>query len=259
MKPLVLAVLSVLVCAPALLRAQPAPPLDDGERLDVVKLKKKYAKGGQKPEVPAVSAVKTDGGMSIADLEALLLEAPGCKKNSDDTAQLAADLKGKYGLVSCRDAAKGLQQIVLVPQDVVRQQQLTYGSAGEVKLLRARFVDHYLVLEFDKQVQYLDLLKQDKGAAGFALSGLVVNQDLARFEDMVIFKDALKNYGGVKADSELLSTVSALTVKAVGSKPYRIEASNINDALVVVVTSEGGVFQIWPEKKPHFPMSPNEK
>lgn len=246
MKPLVLSFLSVLLCARGLLQAQTISPTDGGKTIE--DLKKKYANGGQKPSAPsavpaAQASAPQDGGMSIADLEALLLKSPECRKNPDDAAQLAADRKGKYGIISCRDAVDGWRQIVLVPKGDARDQQLVYSSVDGHKLLRARLVDHYVVLQYDTQVQYLDM----DGA--YQLEGLVADQTFSRFEDMVIFKDALKNYGGVKEDSELLVKVSALTMKAVGNKQFRIEASRIKDSWAVVVYSEGSVFQVWPEKK----------
>ncbi len=265
MKPLVPAFLALLLCSAVSLRAQvvttPSDSLKD--------LKKKYASGGQKPEAPKGSPaappaaetgapapapiggapVKEDKGMSIGELEALLLRALDCKKNPADTAEIAPALKGKYGVVACADPIDGLVQIILVPKSAsVPGQQLRYASVGGLKLLRARIVDHYLVLQFDNQVQYLDLLREDQGS--FALSGFVAQESISRFEDMVIFKDALKNYGGVPAGSEMLAGLDEGVARAVGSKRHGLEASKVRGDWVVVAKSQGNFFQIWPKAKP---------
>lgn len=256
MKLLVLAVLSVLVLAHKSLRAQMISPTEGGKTIE--DLKKKYANGGQKPVLKQASATETapiaeGGGITIADFEALLLKSPECKKNLADTAQLAGNLKGEYGLISCLSEIEGVRQIVLVPKSVSPNQQLMYGSVSGFKLLRARLVDHYLVLQFDRQVQYLDMLKQDKDLygkdIGFALSGFVADETVNRFEDMGIFIDALKTCAGVQ-DEELLSKVPALTAKIVNGKRFRMNASKIKGSWTVTVTSNGGeISQVWPEKK----------
>ncbi len=241
MKPLVLAVLSALVFTPALSAQEP----DAATRLK--EMKQKYAASGQKPDAAAAPAA-ADEGTTIAALEALLLKSKECKKNPADTAQLADNLKGKYGVIACSDAIDGVRQIVLVPKSVVPGQQLMYGSAVGYKLLRARLVDHYLVLQFDKQVQYLDLFKQEEGV-GFVLAGFVVDQSFQKFEGVGILNDALKNYAGVAASSAMLTQLPTLTAKAVGGKRYLLQASKVKDFWVVSATSEGTVFQVWPEKK----------
>lgn len=249
MKPLVPAVLSLLLCSAVPLRAQVAAP----ETADSLKdLKKKYAKGGQKPDIKEAAAAETapipDGtGMPIADLEKLLLKSPECRKNPEDTAQLAAELKGKYGLVTCMSAIDGLLAIVLVPPSTaVPGQQLRYGSMPGVKLVGARLVEHYLVVQFDSQTQYLDMLKSDEG--GFALAGYLTVDHVSRFEDMAIFIDALKQYGGVR-NQELLSKVPASTAKLVNGKPFRMSAAKIRGEWVITVTHNAGQIDVvWPEK-----------
>lgn len=265
MKPLVPALLALLLCSAVPLRAQVAT-----EPSDTLKdLKKKYAAGGQKPETPSAAPaappatetgapapapiggapVREDKGMPIGEIEALLLRAPECKKNPADTAQIAPSLKGKYGVIACDSPIDGLTQIVLVPKSAaVPGQQLRYASVRDAKLLRARIVDHYLVLQFDNQIQYLDLLKEDQGS--FALSGFVAQEALSRFEDMVIFKDALKNYGGVAEGSEMLAALDEGVARAVGSKRRGLEASKIRGEWVVVAKSQGNFFQIWPKARP---------
>jgi len=261
MKPLVPALLSLLLCSAVPLRAQVATEPSDSLK----DLKKKYASGGQKPEAPKGSPatesgapapapiggapVREDKGMPIGELEALLLRALDCKKNPADTAEIAPALKGKYSVIACDDPIDGLVQIILVPKSAaVPGQQLKYGSVRDAKLLRARIVDHYLVLQFDNQIQYLDLLKEDQGS--FALSGFVAQDALSRFEDMVIFKDALKNYGGVAEKSEMLAGLDEGVARAVGSKRHGLEASKIRGEWVVVAKSQGNFFQIWPKSKP---------
>ncbi|UPT73011.1 MAG: hypothetical protein M0D55_14045 [Elusimicrobiota bacterium] len=199
-----------------------------------------------------------EGSIAIADLEALLLKSPECKKNPDDTKDLAANLKGKYGIISCTSEIEGTQQIILVPKsDANPSQQLKYGnstSGGQTyKLLRARFADHYLVLVFDKQVQYLDLLKQAEG--GFALAGFVADKNASKFQDVVIFVDALKHYMALTgADTGALTAVPERLRAAVGSKAYSLTGAYANGALIVTVTSGGETFSIWPKvTKPGAP------
>lgn len=242
MKPLVLSLFSALV-AIAPLRAQ-----------TVAELKKKYAQGGQKAElapagVPAPIASAPE--ITIAEIEKLLLQDPSCKKG--DATQLNAGLKDSFGLVSCLDPIDGVRAIVLVPQSVAPSRQLMYGSVVGFKLLTARLVDHYLVVEFDKQQQYLDLLKQGMDPAtgkeyGFKLAGYVQDDRLAGFEDVVLFKDALKNYGGVGASSEMLAKLEGLIAKLAGGKPYRLTAGKAKGEWIVTVASDGNVALVWPEK-----------
>lgn len=265
MKPLVPALLALLMCSAVSIRAQVATEPSDSLK----DLKKKYGSGGQKPETPkgapaappatetgapapapiGGAPVREDKGMPIGELEALLLRALDCKKNPADTAEIAPALKGKYGVIACADPIDGLVQIILVPKSAaVPGQQLRYGSTQGLKLLRARIVDHYLALQFDKQIQYLDLAKEDDG--GFALSGYIADDRFMKFEDMVIFKDALKNYGGVAASSEMLAALDEGVARAVGSKRHGLEASKIRGEWVVVAKSQGNFFQIWPKAKP---------
>lgn len=255
MKPLVPALLSLLLCSAVSLRAQVATEPSDSLK----ELKKKYANGGQKPEIKEASATETapvpgDPGMPIADLEALLLRSPECTKNPGATAELGAALKGRYALVFCRNEIDGLQVILLVPKSAsVPGQQLRYGSIRGFKLLGARLVDHYFVIEFDKQTQYLDLIKTEKDPQsdyeGFVVAGFVVDDSFSRFEDMGIFIDALKRYGGVR-DQEMLSRIPASTAKLVNGKRFRMSAGKVKGEWVVVVTHNGGQYDtVWPEAK----------
>lgn len=195
----------------------------------------------------------TEGEMSIADLEALLLKSPECKKNPDDTKDLASGLKGKYGIIACSNPIDGLQQIILVPKSATAPgQQLRYGNVPNFKLLRARFYDHYLVLQFDKQVQYLDLLKQGKDEDGkdngFALSGFVAEKNASKFSDANAFVDALKNYMGT-VPAAALTEIPKRVQSSLGNKPYNLTGGFPKDVLVVTVTSGGDTFMVWPELK----------
>ncbi len=259
MKPLALAVLSVLAFSFAPVHAQSTSDAD--KNLDA--LKKKYAGGGQKPDTtkagasdPASKPAAQGDGPSIAELEQILLRSPECKKNAADTSDLAAGLKGKYGLISCSSQIDGLSEIVLVPASVAPNRQLMYQGVVGYKLVGARFFDHYLVLQFDKQTQYLDLLKQEKDAAGkdqgFALSGFVTDRNASKFGDSAAFVDALKHYMGItdgSADSVSFSAIPARVAKTVGGQPFHLNGAFTKGALVVTVTAAGDVSMIWPDVK----------
>lgn len=212
--------------------------------------------GGSNPggSNPGGGTPTPDGGVSIADLEALLLKSPECKKNPDDVKDLAPGLKGKYGIIACNSPIDGLQQIILVPKSAATPgQQLRYGNVPGFKLLRARFYDHYLVLQFDKQVQYLDLLKQDQEGgkdSGFALSGFVADKNASKFGDALAFVDAIKNYvPGVPSGA--FTEVPKRVAASVGSKPFNLTGAYAKEVFVVTITSGGDTFMIWPElKKP---------
>lgn len=193
-----------------------------------------------------------DGGQSIADLEALLLKSPECRKNPDDSKDLAKNLKGKYGIIACDSPIDGLQQIILVPKSTDNpSQQLRYAtsySQGRTyKLLRARFFDHFLVLEFDKQIQYLDLLKYADG--GFALAGFVADGN-ARSEDDGVFADALRRYMGIapsSADAKAADKIGGVAKAEVGDRPHRLSGSVVQGRLLVTVTTGGETWMIWPD------------
>ncbi len=201
------------------------------------------------------TTTNSDGEKSIADLETLALKSSDCKKNPDDTKDLAPDLKGKYGIIACNSATEGWYQLILVPKTAsTPNQQLQYGSVPGYKLQRARFYDHYLILQFDKQVQYLDLLKQDKDAngkeSGFALAGFIADKNASKFTDVQAFVDALKNYMGIaagSADAGAFTAVPANLKTALGNKPYGLTGAFAKGALVVHVSSGGDSFMIWPK------------
>lgn len=202
-------------------------------------------------------ASPTNGnGMTIAELESLLLRLPDCKKNPDDVKDLADSLKGKYGIVSCINDVDGLQQIVLVPKsDSVPGQQLKYGNVQGLKLLRARFFDHYLVLVFDKQVQYLDLLKNEKDAegkeGGFSVAGFIAEKNPSKFVDAGAFSDALRNYLELKGeDAGAIAEVPKRVARVLAGKPYNLSgqmAGSPKAVFVVTAVSGGLVYNLWPE------------
>jgi len=223
--------------------------------------------GGDLPKPPAAPATSTPGdgsntggntggtptngnGMTIAELESLLLRSSDCKKNPDDVKDLADGLKGKYGIVSCTTEVEGLQQIVLVPKsDAVPGQQLKYGNVQDLKLQRARFFDHYLVLVFDKQIQYLDLLKTDKEGA-FSVAGFIAEKNASKFVDVGPFIDALKNYMSLKGeDAGAIAEVPARVARVLGGKAYNLSgqiAGSPKAVFVVTAMSGGLVYNLWP-------------
>ncbi len=229
---------------------------------------------GDLPKPPAAPATGGDGsttggntggpgggtptngnGMTIAELESLLLRAPDCKKNPDDVKDLADSLKGKYGIVSCNSEVDGLQQIVLVPKsDSVPGQQLKYGNVQGLKLLRARFYDHYLVLVFDKQIQYLDLLKTDKDAegkeGGFSVAGFIAEKNASKFVDAGAFVDALRNYMNLTGeDTGAIAEVPKRVAQVLGTKAYNLSgtmAGSPKPVFVVTAVSGGLVYNLWP-------------
>lgn len=200
--------------------------------------------GGTNPTTPG-------GNVSIADLTALLLKDPNCKQNPDDTKDLDPSLKTSFGLVTCTSDVEGTRQIVLVPASVAPSQQLAYGnttSNGQsFKLLRARFFGKYLVLVFDKQIQYLDLTKMDNGS--FAMAGFVADKNASKFGDVTIFVDALRNYMGISGgkDAEAFTAVPARLKSEIGGKAYLLTGAFSNGDLIVTVTSGGETFSIWPK------------
>lgn len=202
---------------------------------------------------PALAASSTQAPppqgreMSIAELEALLLKVQYCEKNPRDTAELAPDLKGKVGLVTCRKDPANPEAFVLVPKSVRPEQQLMYAGQAGLKFLGARFVDHYLVLQFDKQIHYLDLRKPTPN--GFSPAGYAVGGDLDQFSDFGAFSHALKTFSGVKADSKLLTQLPALISKVAGSESYRLGAREHQGEWYVVVATKIGATRVWPEMK----------
>lgn len=235
----------------------PAPPPKPGDGANP---------GGGKPDDGKPDDGKPPVEKSITDLENLLLLSPTCKKNTDDTKLMAKDLVGKYGLIACNPSGKpgGNQAILLVPFSVRPDQQMIFGSTRQngntpgMALLKGRIVDHYLVLEFDKQVQYLDLLKKTEN--GFEIGGFVANKDasgapVAEGEEqvgmtnMIIFLDALRNYMDVPSNSAVFEEVPKRIEAKVGrGKRFDVQAKNANGKLVVIARGEAGseTFQVWP-------------
>jgi len=207
----------------------------------------------------------TPPGKPIAELEMLLLKLPECKKG--DTAKLAKDLEKTFGLVTCNKTNKpeDMEVFVLVPASVRTEQQMKYssitaeGNQPAMHLLGGRMVDHYLVLQFDKQVHYLDLLKPT--ARGFDMAGFVADGKTggdanSGFKEVPIFMDALSKYMGVTGqDTKALDEVPGRMAKMFGGKPfvyiqasYRPEGSG--KQLVVNGAASGGGFEVWPKFDP---------
>ncbi len=213
---------------------------------------------GDPPEKPAAKPTKgasgdaspedaaPEGGVSVADLEALLLKSPDCTKDPNDTKSIAADLKGKYGLITCDQ-----KHILLLPMSAGitdQQKELKYGQ----KLYKARIVDHFLVLVFAKHVQYMDLLKQSTDANGntdFAVSGMVdlAQKNASEFSSPIAFADALEHYMGVNAGTLTETELRKRAVQALGRKPYTLEGGSKGGELTVRAVSEDEVrYPLWP-------------
>lgn len=215
---------------------------------------------GGKPPIPS-------GGLPIADLEMLLLALPECKKLPGGVEKLDKALEKTFGLVTCNKTNKpeDLQVFVLVPSSVRKEQQLMYSANETAKnLLNGRFLGHYLVLQFEKQVLYLDLLKPTKDGfdvVGFVADGATGGDAKTGFKDMLTFMDALTNHMGVKGeDTKAFSEVPA-RMKKIGSFVY-IQAkyrAGVGDKkqLVVDGAASGGGFEVWPNFTPSAGSSAN--
>jgi hypothetical protein len=203
-----------------------------------------------KPQTPPTNSGDgnpINGGKSIAELEALL---PDCKKNPDDVNDLAANLKGQYSVVVCENKIDGRKPIIFVPKTAgTPDQQLAFEG-----LRRGRFFDHYLVLEFDKGVQYQDVLKTTE--KGYYLAGSVdlTKKHAADFEDMGIFLDALKRYviPAGSADLAALTEVPKRVVAAnLGSNPFRLTGGDLAEGskniFKVVLKAMGDTGEVWPK------------
>jgi hypothetical protein len=133
---------------------------------------------------------------------------------------------------------------------------MAYGNSGDAVLKSARFFDHYLVLEFDTQQQYLDLLKMEKDANNkdtLALSGWVTNKIADKFTGAGALVDALKHYvyvGDSKpsvADSEAFAEIPKRVSTVLAGKAYNLKGEILTSGLVVVGTSNGLRYHIWPK------------
>ncbi len=165
-----------------------------------------------------------------------------------------------------------MQQILIVPKsDKNPKQQMVFGTieaqaaqgtegkddykpaTPRYVLLRARIVDHFLVLVFDKQTQYLDLLNADDDG-NFKLRGFVTDKKAggdknSGFWDMVIFLDAMQNYMDVppavfaKLKVDVPKNVEAVT----GGKEWRVSGSYNGKDLSVLVVWNGESARVWPK------------
>ncbi|MDP3542192.1 MAG: hypothetical protein Q8T11_06930 [Elusimicrobiota bacterium] len=212
--------------------------------------------GGANPGGPNPGPVP-EGGYTFREFVRTFLAgdiASGkCKINDADMKDLSRDLHDRYGVVACNDERKGPHAIVIVPKTAATpDQQLEYKSipgtatAPAYRFVRVRFFDHYLVLEFDKQVQYLDLLKQGKDG-GFALAGFVADRNGSKFTDAKAYVDALGRYMGTGVPAAALTEVPRRIQAALGNKPYYVTGGFADGVLTVHVQSGGGSFIVWPE------------
>ncbi|MEQ1919247.1 MAG: hypothetical protein ABL955_08615 [Elusimicrobiota bacterium] len=211
---------------------------------------------------------RPEGEMAIADLEKLLLISPKCTKTPADTALMADRLKDKFSIIACNLTGKpeNQQAILLVPAAVKPGQQMIFASILKddtvrppreaMMLLRGRIVDHYLVLQFEGQVQYLDLDKPN--ANGFELEGFVMNKEAAGpptkdptkregMKNMIIFLDALRNYMGVPANSGVFAAVPE-RAKKVSPDSYDLQAKYADTQLMAFARKGNGPHvEIWPD------------
>lgn len=226
--------------------------------------------GGANPGGPNPGPVPAGGYTFEEFVRAYLAEAIAsgkCKINPDDMKDLARDLRGKYGVVRCNDEREGPHAIVIVPKSAATpNQQMQFGNIAAVeakpgdpnakppveavaaspayKFVRVRLADHYLALEFDKQVQYLDLNRPEKNS--FALSGFVVDKTASKFEDVKALVDALGHYMGAVPEAAL-TEVPKRVKAAVEGKPYYLSAGYPKGVLVVTVVWGGDSLNVWPE------------
>ncbi len=185
-----------------------------------------------------------------------------------DTAGLKEEeQKDAYGLLTCNKTNKPEDQYVFVVVPSAHpNKQLRYARSATndgkpvMNLLNGRMIDHYLVLQFDRMVQYLDLRKPtgvNTEAAGFEMAGFVMDGKTGEnaetgFKDMLIFMDALRNYMGVTGqDKKAFDEVPASMEKRFGSKFTYIQASYRQDGnvkqLVVNGAANGKSFEVWPK------------
>lgn len=205
---------------------------------------------------PAASTDTAKAAPKVSELRALeisVLNSPACDKRDEDVNELAPDLKEKFSLISC-EYKSGLSMVLLAPKDVMANRRLDYRSikdgAQTIRLTGARFFGHYLVLEFEGQVQYLDLLKPDPEIAGFSPAGFVSQGTATRFEDVEAFADALRNYMGIASsdtDAAAADDVVARLPEHAAGKPYRLTASvNARGELIVVARIGARSVKLWP-------------
>ncbi len=242
----------------------PAWEVTDGGG-DVTPPKPKPGEGTTPGGTPGGTPGTTPGGgtsqdgMSVADLELhlfkLAIEEGKCQKA--DIKLMAEDLKDKFRLVTCGKAGEK-QVILLTPLSIEPKRQMIFSNIEKppLALLNGRIVDHYLVLQFDKQVQYLDLNKKTE-KKGFAIGGFVSNlvaggdpddKEKSGMTNMMIFIDALRYYMDVPSSSAVFAEVPKRVKAALGDKRFDLQASYSDGTLVVIGRGEvgGPTFQVWP-------------
>ena len=241
------------------LPAAPKPAAADG---------KTPAGDGSTPADPNTTVPA--GGASIADLEKLLMATGNCKLVPEFTKDLKKELIGKYGLVSCKDPdeIKGNTQVLLVPPGMGDKQQMPFGNIAAVaaveadpkanppvegrpatpmyKLERARLYDHYIILEFDRQIQYRDLLKDTP--AGLDVAGFVVTENKSgqSFKNSDIFLHAMQNYMGYK-DATAIKEIPLRAAATVKGKPYNLNGAYTGGVFTVIAAWDGQTRELWPK------------
>lgn len=208
--------------------------------------------GGTTPGGTTPGTDPNGAEMAISDLENLLLKDQNCKKA--DTAAMADALKGKFGMVVCKTSS-GANVILLVPKSMADDQQMVFKSVQGAGLLNGRIVDQFAVLQFDSQVQYLDLRK--KTAKGFELVGFVSNKDAGGppveaggrrpgMTNLTIFMDALANYMDVPANAPVLKALPKRVTDLFGGT-VDLQAKYSGETLQVFgARPNGNPFLIWP-------------
>lgn len=197
----------------------------------------------------AQTKAKAPAEPSAAELAAKLAKAPE-KWAADpaDSAEVASDLKGRYGVLHRSEAGGAKAYVVVVPGAVSPARLLQYGDtqpAGGKKLTlqRAWLRGHFLVLQFDAQKQYRDLRKADP-AGGLELAGYVGEEGGAHgFKDAEAFEHALKTFVKAPAPKGLAATARKLA----GGKPYTLEAARSADRVVIaVMLADGSAYEVKP-------------
>ncbi|MBI3288756.1 MAG: hypothetical protein HYZ74_04480 [Elusimicrobia bacterium] len=179
-----------------------------------------------------------------------------CKPvNPDDIKELDENLKGKYSVISCKDKEDGTGMImVFVPKSEAEEQALRYRDLPDMPLVRGRYVKHYLIVEFEKQKQYFDLLKHDEKDGkdtGFKMVGFV-NIDAAnkvtmnKFLDVDALADALKRFTAL-GEADKAAPVEIPKRVGTMNESYSLHGSFLESGGLNVALSMGGkVRQVWP-------------
>lgn len=202
---------------------------------------------------------------TIAELEALLMKAPNCRKYPNSTSEMAPELKGKYGVIMCnpKKVAEEETAIILTPLSVAQGQQVVFNSSKKTKIVHARIVGNYVVLQFDTQVQYLDIRKRVPTGFEFVamltgigpeggdkeVNGPPVEAGYARHgaPHISIVLDALRSYMSVPAKDKVFTELQKRVDDRFKGKPYELVATLNGGGLVITASEPGGAnSEIWP-------------